>query len=177
MQFNPSAGGVLIPSTKLIVGGYFEGEHIRRGKVIDRWRVHNLVVSEGLDYLLNAGLQGATQLTNWYMGVYKTNATPIAGWTAATITSLSTESTAYVSATRPIWTPVASSARLITNAAAPANFVANASETWYGGFVISSSTKSGTAGKLWAAALFNTAKVMDNLDQVNLTYGFGIASV
>lgn len=176
-NFEQSKGGVLLPSHKLLVGGKYTGQHIRAGKVIDEWEDDNLVVNEGLDNLLNVYFNAQTQIGTWYLGVFEGNYTPVASLTAATVTSASTECTAYASATRPTYVEAAAASQVMTNSASRASFVFNATKTIYGAFLISNSTKSATTGTLFSAARFGTAKSVINLDELLLTYTFTASSV
>lgn len=176
MEFAKTAGGVLLPDTKLRVGGRFIGQIVRDGKVIDEFDDCNLVVNEGLDALLNIMFDGATQVTTWYLGLFEGNYTPVSTNTAATIASAATESTAYTNATRPAFVCVASSGQNVTNAASRGDFVFNATKTIYGAFLISDNTKSGTAGKLFSAARFSSSKSVVSGDELLLTYSFSAAS-
>jgi hypothetical protein len=169
------ASGLLVPA-HLRVGGRFIGEIRRKGEVIDQFEVPNLVVNEGLNSLLNVMFNGATQITQWHMGIFEGNYTPIASLTAATVTAASTECVAYVSATRPEYTEAASTAQTITNVANRASFVFTASKTIYGAFLASASAKSATTGVLFAAARFGAAKSVTTDDELLLTYAFTAAS-
>lgn len=175
-NFETTKGGVLMPS-KLLVGGKYQGQIIRKGRVIEEFEDPNLVVNEGLNALLNIMFNGATQITTWYLGVFEGNYTPVAGLTAATVTASSTECTAYASATRPEYVEATASSQSITNSASRASFVFNATKTIYGAFLVSSSTKSGTSGTLFSAARFATAKAVENGDELLLTYTFTASSV
>lgn len=170
-------GGVLMPATKLQVGGKFLGQIVRQGQVIDEFEDSNLVVNEGLNSLLNIYFAGATQVMTWYLGLFEGNYTPVATVTAATITSASTECVAYASATRPEYQEAAASGQSITNSANRASFVFNATKTIYGAFLISSNVKSGTTGTLFSAARFSTAKAVESGDELLLTYTFTASSV
>jgi len=172
----PAAFGLVKPQG-IIAKGRYHGQHIRAGRVIDEWDDANLVVNEGLNALLDIMFHGSTQITTWYMGVFEGNYTPVATVTAATITSASTECTAYASATRPEYTEAAASSQSITNSASRASFVFNATKTIYGAFLVSTSTKSGTSGTLFSAARFSTSKAVESLDELLLTYTFTASSV
>lgn len=172
-----SEGGVLLPASKLLVGGMYHGQIIRDGKVIDEFEDPNLVVNEGLDSLLNIYFHGNTQITSWYLGIFEANYTPVSTVTAATITAASTECTAYVSATRPAYDEAASSGQSLTNSASRASFVFNATKTIYGAFLVSLSTKSGTTGTLFSAAKFSSSKAVESGDELLLTYTFTASSV
>jgi hypothetical protein len=176
MDFDKTAGGVLMPKSDLRVGGKYSGQIIRAGEVIDEWEDDNLVTNEGLNALLNVMLNGATQITTWYLGVFEGNYTPVAGVTAATITAASTECTAYDEATRVAYVEAAASSQSITNAASRATFTFNATKTIYGAFLVSASAKSATTGTLFSAARFGTSKSVVDDDQLLLTYTFSATS-
>lgn len=177
MDYIPTNAGVLMPANALQVGGVWHGQHVRDGKIIDEWEDKNLVVNEGLDALLNIMFHGSTQITTWYVGVFEGNYTPVATVTAATITSASTESTAYDETTRVEYNEAAASSQSITNSANKATFTFNASKTIYGAFLVSASAKSATTGTLFSAAAFSSAKSVVDNDQLLLTYTFTASSV
>lgn len=177
IELSKTEGGILVPSSALKVGGKFYGQIIRAGKVIDEFEDPNLVVNEGLNSLLEIYFRGTTQITNWYLGLFEGNYTPVATVTAATITSASTECTAYSETTRQAYTTAAASSQSITNSASRATFTFTAAKTIYGAFLASNSTKSATTGTLFSAARFGTAKTVDTGDQLLLTYNFSASSV
>jgi hypothetical protein len=158
------------------VGGVFEFELVRDGKVIDKWQDHNLVVNEGLNDLLQVYLGNGTQKATWYVGLFEGNYTPVATLTAATVASAATECVAYDEATRPEWVEAAAASQQITNTASKATFTINATKTVYGAFLVSDSTKGGTAGVLFAASRFSTARALIDDDQLLVTYTIQAAS-
>lgn len=158
------------------VGGVFTIEQIRDGKVIDTWEEKNIVVNEGLNNLLDAYLHGSTQTTAWYIGIFEGNYTPLATDTGANIVANATECTAYTEATRPAWVEAAASSQSITNSASKATFTINATKTVYGAFLISTSTKSDTAGILFAASKFSASRSVVLDDQLLITYTVAAAS-
>jgi len=160
----------------LVCAGRYECELRRVDGTVERFTADNLITNEGLNSILNVQFNGAAQITTWYMGVFSGNYTPVAGVTAATITSASTESTIYASATRPEFVEAASTAQSITNSANRASFVFNAGGTIYGAFLVSSNTKSGTGGTLFSAARFGSAKTVSSGDELLLTYTVSAAS-
>lgn len=177
MNYFDNGKGLLLPEKqKTLIGGVFEGQLIRKGKVIDEWRDHNLVVNEGLDALLNIMFHGSTQITTWYIGLFEGNYTPVATVTAATIVAAATECTAYTQSTRQAYDEAAASSQSITNSASRATFTFNASKTIYGAFLASLATKSGTTGTLFSAAKFGTSKSVESGDELLLTYNFTAAS-
>jgi hypothetical protein len=176
MEYRESAGGVLLPETKLRVAGRFLVEHVRDGQTIDTFETPNLVVNEGLDSLLGIMFHGDTQIPTWYVGVFEGNYTPVATVTAATITSASTECTAYDEATRVAYNEAAASGQSITNSANKATFTFNATKSIYGVFLASASAKSATTGVLFSAARFAALKSVVDDDQLLVTYTFSAAS-
>lgn len=170
-------GGLLLPASKLAVGGKYHGQIIRAGRVIDEWEDDNLVVNEGLNSLLGVMFNGATQITTWYLGIFEGNYTPLATVTAATITAASTECTTYVSATRPEFVEAAPATQSITNSANRASFVFNATKTIYGAFLVSASAKSATTGTLFSAARFGASRSVVANDELLLSYTFTASSV
>jgi hypothetical protein len=161
---------------KMKVGGVFTVEQIRDGEVINKFDVHNLVVNEGLNHLLNSTLNGAAQITSWYIAPYEGNYTPVSTDTAANITANSTETTAYDEVTRVLWVPATagSTAQSITNGsgtgAAKAVFTMNAAKTLYGVFFVSASAKSATSGTLFSALRFPAAVAVVATDVIQVTY-------
>lgn len=175
-DYQMSNGGVLVPSP-ITVKGVYHGQIIRDGKIIDEWDSENIVVTEGLNHLLSIELAGGSpQITAWYLAPFEGNYTPVATVTAATITSASTECTAYTQSTRQAWTAGAVSAGAVSNSGSPATFTFNASKTIYGAFLVSSSTKSSTSGTLFSASAFASSKSVTSGDQLLLTYSFSVSS-
>jgi phage-related tail fiber protein len=177
MDFDRSAGGILLPVSNLAVGGRFVIDHMRNGELIDREELSNLVVNEGLNHILDVVLHGASQVGTWYLGLFEGNYTPVATVTAATITAAATETTAYDESTRVAYDEAAASGQSITNAASKATFTMNASKTIYGAFLISAAAKSATTGVLLSAARFGSSKAVVDDDQLLLTYTFSASSV
>lgn len=152
-----------------MLGYLFLVECIRKGRVIELEYVHNLVPTEGLNYLLSAGTAAGTQIPIWFCGIFEANYTPVSGDTMATFPSLATESTAYTEATRPEWVEAPPAAGSITNSASKAVFTINATKTFFGAFLSSSSVKGGIGGILLSASKFSTPKAMDNGEILRLT--------
>jgi hypothetical protein len=154
-------------------GGYFTFEHYRDGVMIDTWDTKNIVTDQGLNYILDAALSGATPATTHYIGLFKNNYTPVAGDTAALFPGggvASEANTEYNEATRPTWSEAGVSAKVITNSASPAAFTFNTSVTIYGAFLVSTNTKAGTTGVLIAASKFGASRALINGDVLNVTY-------
>lgn len=175
-DYEMNDAGIIVPSSPLIVKGLYHGKIVRDGVVIDEFEAPNLVCNEGLNHLLSIELAAGTQITSWYLGLFEGNYTPVASVTAATITSASTECTAYTQSTRQAWTPGAVSSQAVSNSGSTATFTFNASKTIYGAFLVSNSTKSSTSGTLFSASAFASSKSVTSGDQLLLTYSFSVSS-
>ena len=151
-------------------GFLWDIEHWRDGKLLEHEQnLHNLMPTEGLNYVLEAAVRGGTAYSSWYIGLFEANYTPLSTDTAATFPGSATESTAYAESTRQAYTTVAASGGVLTNAASKGVFTMNATKTIYGGFISSASAKSATTGKLLSAAKFSTSKAVESGDVLNIT--------
>ena len=160
-------------SEKSRVGGVFTFEHIRDGKVIDTWQSENIIVNQGLNYILDSALSNGTVIPTWYIGLFKNNYTPLSTETMALFpgAGVGNESTTeYSESTRPLWNDTGASSQSISNSTNPAVFTFTAGVTIYGAFLASSSTKGATTGTLLSASKFGTSKTMASSDQLNIGY-------
>ena len=136
------------------------------------WTIdENIVVTEGMNYLLSAGLGGGAQKTTFYIAPFTGNVTPLLTWTGANFTANSTETTNYDEANRQLWADDAVSAGVITNTAAPAVFTASAGGvTIRGAGLVEMLAKGATTGILVAAARFSTDKVLAAGEDIRIIY-------
>jgi len=172
---------LLVPDRRLlapkaVIGGRISGKIIREDRVIDEFACENIVVNQGLNYLLGAALGAQSVVTSWFIGLFNNNYTILASDTAATISANAGETTQYTAGTRQAWSSAPPASQSISNSAIPASFTFNASLTVYGAFMISSSAINGTSGTLFSGAQFGSAKAVVNTDILQLTYTFTAAS-
>lgn len=178
----PRAQPLLVPDRRLlvpvrqIIGGKFFGKILRAGKVVDEFACENIVVNQGLNYLLGAALGAQPVVTAWFIGLFSNNYTILSSDTAATIAANAGEVTQYTAGTRQAWQPAPPASQSITNAANQASFTFNATLNVYGAFLISSSAINGTSGTLFAGAQFGSSKSVVASDILQLTYTFTAAS-
>ena len=127
----------------------------------------NLVVTEGLNYLLNSAFNGATQDSTWFIGL-KGTGTPAAGDTLASHATW-TENTNYTGDRQAFTLNGASTAGSITNSSSPAQFpITVDSQTISGGFLTGVAT--GTSGTLFNVKDFTGGdKQADNGDTLSVT--------
>lgn len=145
-------------------------EHYRKGILLARYDFPNGITTPGRNHLLDSTFRNQTQISQWYLGLVANT-----GFTAfaATDTMAShagwAEWTAYSESARPEWNPVAADAGSISNTTVT---VFNITSDGYvkGGFVTSSSVKSGNAGTLWSTAPSASPIQVTNGDILKSTY-------
>ena len=124
-----------------------------------RWEdwAYNLVTTAGKTDILEKYFRGSAYTAAWFIGLIDSvgYSALAAGDTAASHAGW-TEATAYSEATRPAFSPAAASAGSLDNSASKATFSINATKTIKGAFTISNSSKGGTTGVLYNAALFGS---------------------
>lgn len=130
----------------------------------------NGITDAGVAYLLDAGFDGGSASTTWYVGLID-NAAFSALAAGDTMSSHSgwTENTDYDEANRVTWTNGATAARSMTNAAT-VDFTMNATVTIKGIFIVSNNTKGGTTGTLWSTASFSSNASVVSGDTLKITY-------
>lgn len=131
--------------------------------------VHNIIPTEGIDYILGASLKGVSQVSSWFIALFEGNYTPVAGITAATFPAGATECTAYTEANRVPWVGGSVSGGSVSNSASKAAFSMNATKTVYGIAQTSLAAKGGTTGVLVSVARFAAAKAVVADDILNVT--------
>jgi hypothetical protein len=133
----------------------------------------NLVTTEGKNDALTQYLKGASYTAAFYVAlVDNANFTAYAaGDTAAQINGTNgwDEGVPYSNATRVAWTGGTASGGSISNTASPAAFNINATLTVRGGFLDTSSVKSGTAGVLYGENDFAAPRAVLSGDTLNVT--------
>jgi hypothetical protein len=135
-----------------------------------KWRatIENLVVTAGLNKIIDACFKTGLASPAWYLGL-KSSGTPSAGDTMGTHATW-TELTAYAEAARPTWTPGTVSSGSLSNSASKARFTANGSMTVLGLFMADNSTKGGGTGTLYGAGDFTEgSRTMVSSDTLDVT--------
>lgn len=147
------------------------------GELVSSEICRNLIPDEGLNHICGVVLKGVTQVPTWYIAPYKGNYTPVAGVTAATVAAASTEATAYTPTARVEFVEGSVASGAVDNSATKAEFTFTAAETIYGGFIVSTSPKSGTTGTLLSIVRFPSPKVCDIGSVLRITAGIAFASI
>lgn len=126
----------------------------------------NIVVNEGIDYILGTAILDSATL---YVGLLTASPSPAAGWTMTNAGGA--EAAGYDEATRVSWGQDAAASQAVTNSTS-ADFTMDGNDTSIGGaFITTDSTKDGTAGTLIAAKAFTGGnKTVANNDVLSVTY-------
>lgn len=170
-------GGLILLDGLRAQGGYF---HSVNGK--DECFDPNLIVDQGLIYMLGVSFGATAKISNWYLALYAGAITPAANWTAASFAATASEivsgTEGYSNATRPVFTAGTPAANEINNLAADAvfNIVCTTSLTVNGAGLLSNSAKGSTAGTLGSASRFATARTLYNGDTFELGYRVTLSS-
>lgn len=126
----------------------------------------NVVVNEGIDYILGTAILDSATL---YIGLFTASPTPLATWTMTNAGGA--EAAGYDEATRVSWGQDAAASQAVTNSTAAA-FTMDGVDTSIGGaFVTTNNVKDGTTGTLIAGKAFTGGNktVADN-DTLEVTY-------
>jgi len=135
-----------------------------RAKFIES--THNLVVTVGLNDLLNRRFKASSYTSSDYVGL-KGSGTVAAGDTMSSHSGWS-EVTGYSESNRPALTLGSVSSGSVDNSASKASFSINASVTVAGAFVVDDNTKGGTSGILYGAADFSSSRSLSSGDTLNV---------
>jgi len=141
-------------NTPLRIGGTFHLECFAADGHL-KWRedLKNGVANAALNSLLDVYFRGSSPITTWYVGLID-SASYSAIAAADTMSSHGgwIEAVAYNESVRQTWAPPAAASQALANST-PLTFTISGTKTIKGVFLVSSATKSGTAGTLFCTAL------------------------
>lgn len=169
--FETTAEGILFPSKGVLAVGEYvhmvNGADVR----VDR----NLIVDEGLKYMLGAALGAVAKLPAFYLALYSGAVSPAANWTAANFAATANEivstTEGYTEATRPVWTPGTPTTQLDNTASLAVFTIATASQlNVNGAALLSSNTRGGTTGVLVSAARYANVRTLAAGDTYQVGY-------
>lgn len=162
----------------LKAGFVYDIERIVDGRVVDKFRAHNLVPIEGLNYLLSTAFKSGVAYSNFYIGLFEGNYTPIPDDKMATFPAAATELVAYQAGTRPALTLGDIDVGTVDNSLAKAEFVGTTNgKMAHGGFISTSPVKGASTGILLSAVRFPSPQPLNNAGILRVTAGFSIVSV
>lgn len=142
-------------------------------------REENLIPDVGRDYFLNAALNGGTQYSTWYIGLYEADRTPEALDTLATLIADCQEITTYTTTASQRLELVddALSSGVWSNFSNVAEFEFTADKTVRGGFICSNVSQGGTTGVLLSAVKASSPKTIETDEILRVTAGLSLTVV
>ena len=166
--------GVFFPSENALAQGVFSVA--KRGEPEEFTK--NLVVNQGLNYILSAAVGATAGVANWYIALFTGDVTVLATWTAAGFTAAATEWTAYDEAARPAWSKGSVASAGVDSFSSKASFTSSAdTQVIRGAALLSSSAKSATSGTLLAASRLSSDKTLDTGEILDVGYGLQLTAV
>lgn len=172
-RYEISEAGILFPEQKTLLAGVFE-DTLNGG---DRQISPNIIPTEGLNHALDVILHGVAQVSPWYVALFKGTGTPSSSLTAANFASTLTEvTTQYSEGTRVAYNEAAAAGGVTDNDASRAEFTIAASDTIYGGALLSASTKGSTSGVILCAAKFAAPRAVVSGDTLQVKYTLTLTS-
>ena len=174
-DFNESARMRQAQDASLEIGsGLHFGPHLKTRWLVEcfdrlgakKWieDYYNLIVTAGLNKLLDASFKTGLASPAWFLGL-KGVGTVVLGDTMASHAGW-TVIAPYSNASRPAFTPGVISGGSMDNSASKGVFNINTSSTVYGAFICDSA--SGTSGVLYGAGDFQNPRTVENGDTLNL---------
>ncbi len=172
-QYEETDGGILFPKASAVAVGQIVTTVNGGDERLD----YNLFTTEGLNYLLDAGVHDGVKVSTFYVAPFSGNVTVLSTWTAANFTANSTEFTNYDEATRVEYVETAPASGSVNNTSNKADFTISAGGgTMWGAGLLSNSTKSGTTGTLLSAAKFTAARTLLETDVISFGYTLTLTS-
>lgn len=161
----------------LKAGWVYDVESWQDGKLIHAQRAHNLIPIEGINSMLSTWLKQGSQPTNFYVGLFEGNYTPVPEDTAAGFPSAASELTAYSASNRVALTLGSVSGGAVDNLSNPAEFTGTTNgKQAMGGFITTSPTKGSTTGVLCSAVKFASPQPLGSGVKLVVKASFQIVS-
>jgi hypothetical protein len=158
----------------LAIAQTYRVECYRNGALLWVEEIHNLVVTVGLNFILDTVFGGAAYTAANYVGLKGAGAV-VAGDTMASHAGWA-EVTDYDEATRQALTMAAASGGSCNNSASKAVFTISATVTVAGAFVTTIATKGGTTGTLIGGGDFSQSRSCVDNDVLNVTVTGSVAA-
>ena len=131
------------------------------GEVLSVQRIHNIMPTVALNYMLAAAAQGGAQYATWYLGLFGNNYQPIATDTMVTFMAECGEIKSYDGTARQTITLPAVANATLTTLADPNVFEFAAGVTVRGAFISSTPAWDGTTGIILSVGLFPSPEVIN----------------
>lgn len=174
-QFERTEEGLYVHKERTLVQGVF---HVAvRGKEEEAFK--NLVVDEGLDYIVGAAVGLTAGIANWYIACF-TGDVSVNGatWTGANFHTVATEWTSYDEGSRRPWTNDGVASGGVDSFSNKASFTSSAdAQTVRGAGMLSASAWNAGSGILLASSRFSSDKTLDTGEILDVGYGLQLSAV
>jgi hypothetical protein len=170
----PKPTGIGAVAMPILIGHHYKVECFRGGQLIWTEEYDNIVVTAGLNDILDKYYKGSSYTAAHYVGL-KLTGSMVAGDTMSSHGGWA-ESSSYDEATRPALTPGTVSGGSVDNSASKAVFTISATVTITGAFVTTNSTKGGTTGTLVGGGEFSVSRSVVDNDVLNVTVTASLTS-
>lgn len=172
-RFDVSEAGIYFPRQSVLAKGVYI-DRVNNGE----WEeTPNMLVTEGLAHMLSVAFAQTAKPAGYYLALFSGASAPAANWAASNFASVASEivsqSEGYTAATRPVWTPPASTATSsIDNMSAVASLtIATATSlNVTGAAMLTNNTRGGTTGALISATKYSATRVFQNGDVFEVGY-------
>lgn len=170
--------GIAFPLAGVEAQGFFTHDINGQDEQVDE----NLVVNEGLIYLLQVGLSSLQKQPNWYIALNGNNYTPVATLKGSAYPSTAGEivsqTEGYAEASRQPWNPVlnASGEPVMESNSNKASFTLATADTItiYGAALLSGNVRGSVADTLLSCVKFEKPRVGYDTDVFSLGYSVGL---
>ena len=160
------------------IGFVYAAEHLGRdGRVLSAERVHNLMPTEAVNYMLAAALTGGEAIDTWHLGLFGASRIPLASDTAESFLAEAGEITGYDGDARPLLALSPVSGGTTGTLGNPNVFDFAVETVVQGAFITSSPTFGDDTGLLLSAALFNAPKIIGAGESLRVPAGFFFSPV
>lgn len=173
-KFDRTEEGLYFPNEGVLVKGYFTFN--KRGEPEEV--SENLVVDEGLDYIIGVAVGATSVISNWYIATFSGDVTVLSTWNAANFTANATEWTNYDEPSRPTWSRGSVASGGVDSFSTKASFTSSGdTQTVRGAALISASGKGAISGTLIASSRFPSDKGLDTGEILDIGYGLQLTAV
>lgn len=170
--------------SNLQIHGHWFTEHFRGGQLLSADdQGGNIFTTEGMNFILDEVFNAGGACTgDLYVGLFDQNVTPAAGDTAAAKLGAAgtygelQATTEMDEAARQAYVVVAASSANVTNTASKAVFTIAATRDIYGGFIVTDSDPTSTAGTLINAKKFTSSRSVVDNDVLNILISLTMTS-
>jgi hypothetical protein len=150
------------PNSRLKCGFHYPVKIFRPdGSLQAEWDLFNLMPDAALQQIMSSSMDGAAQVSSFYIGAYANARTPLATDTSANLPDYG-EITTFEEGSRQLWNKGTLQGTMYDSADNPTILTATEETTVQGVFMSTESTFGSTAGFLWSAVLAPSPEIIQD---------------